>query len=165
MKHAKPNSTPWGATWQIAGTYHPLRPPADPYSATQAPDQETTRLSFAGVEVAGDVAVGRGHRIFDGLEPVEPLRAIIADCPWREVDAVAAVLALHLGVGAAAGAASGPAGRCGCCSRRCRSSRVPWTRRRKPSNTTPATVPEGDASNTNRTSSCVMSALSCPPAR
>jgi hypothetical protein len=81
MKHAKPNSTPWGATWQIAGTCHPLRPPADPYSATQAPDQETTRLSFAGVEVAGDVAVGRGHRIFDDLEPVEPLRAIIADCP------------------------------------------------------------------------------------
>jgi hypothetical protein len=53
--------------------------------------------------------------------------------------------------------------RYGCCSRSCRSSPVPATRRRSPSNTKPATVAEADASSAYRTSSCVMSALSVHP--
>jgi hypothetical protein len=55
-------------------------------------------LSFApGIEAAGDVAVDCFHRIFDGLEPVSLRAGAIVDGPQRNVDAEAAVVALHLG--------------------------------------------------------------------
>jgi hypothetical protein len=62
--------------------------------------------SIAVGEVAGDVTVGRLHRPLDGLEPAEPLANAIANGPRREVDAVPAVVALHLGVEAAGGVVS-----------------------------------------------------------
>jgi hypothetical protein len=58
--------------------------------------------------MGGDVTVGCSHRLLYCLEPVEPLAPAITDRPWVQVDAVAAVVALDLGVEAAGGVVSFP---------------------------------------------------------